>query len=65
MSTPKPKRSAGGRTSQTAPESKSLSANIWRFLENDVPGFNEAMEQGTAQIKAGKGTRLTDGRRIR
>jgi hypothetical protein len=53
-----------GRVSPTAPESKSLSAAVWRFLE-EQPGFNRAMEEGTAQIKAGKSVTLKQLRRGR
>jgi hypothetical protein len=53
-----------GRVSPTAPESKSLSAAVWRFLEKH-PGFNRAMEEGTAQIKAGKSVTLRQFRRGR
>ena len=59
MSTPKHTKAVGTRPSPTAPETKSLSASVWRFLEHDAPGFNEAMEEGTSQIAAGKATRLS------
>ena len=59
MSTLKHTKAVGTRVSPTAPETKSLSASVWRFLENDAPGFNEAMEEGTSQIAAGKATRLS------
>ena len=59
MSTPKQSKRSRARVSPTAPETKSLSASVWQFLENDAPGFNEAMEEGTAQIAAGKATRLS------
>jgi hypothetical protein len=59
MSTPKHGKTVGPRVSPTAPETKSLSASVWRFLENDAPGFTEAMEEGTSQIAAGKATRLS------
>jgi len=59
MSTPKQSKRPGARVSPTAPETMSLSGSIWRHLENDAPGFNEAMEEGTAQIAAGKATRLS------
>jgi hypothetical protein len=59
MSTSKQGKTLGGRVSPTAPDAKSLSASVWRFLENDAPGFNQAMEEGTAQIAAGKSTRLS------
>jgi hypothetical protein len=59
MSTPKHSKTAGPRVSPTAPETRSLSASVWRFLENDAPGFTEAMEEGTSQIAAGKATRLS------
>ena len=65
MSKAKKRETSAGRVSPTAPESKSLSAGVWDHLENDVPGFNEAMEAGTAQIKAGKSTRLKEWRRGR
>jgi hypothetical protein len=58
MSTPKHAKGVGARVSPTAPETKSLSASVRRFLENDVPGFNDAMEEGISQIAAGKATRL-------
>jgi hypothetical protein len=38
---------------------------VWDHLEHDVPGFNEAMEAGTAQLKSGKSTRLKEWRRGR
>lgn len=59
MSTAKQSKRSSARVSPTAPESKSLSASVWQFLENDVPGFDEAMEEGTAQLAAGKATRLS------
>ena len=59
MSTPKHTKAVGARVSPTAPATKSLSASVWRFLENDAPGFNEAMEEGASQIAAGKATRLS------
>ena len=59
MSTPKHGKTVGARVSPIAPETTSLSASVWRFLENDAPGFNEAMEAGTSQIAAGKATRLS------
>jgi len=59
MSTPKHSKTVGARVSPTAPETRSLSASVWRFLENDAPGFAEAMEEGTSQIAAGKATRLS------
>jgi hypothetical protein len=59
MSTPKHPKAVGARVSPTAPETKSLSASVWRFLENDAPGFTEAMQEGTSQIAAGKATRLS------
>jgi len=62
MSTQKESKRPGARVSPTAPDTKSLSASVWRFLENDAPGFNEAMEEGTAQIAAGKSTRLSAAR---
>lgn len=62
----KPRESAEetGRVSPTAPESKSLSAAVWRFLE-EQPGFNRAMEEGTSQIAAGKSVPLRKLRRGR
>ena len=59
MTTPKDSKTVGACVSPTAPETKSLSASVWRFLENDVPGFTGAMEGGTSQIAAGKATRLS------
>lgn len=59
VSTAKRTKAVTPRVSPTAPETKSLSASVWRFLENDAPGFNKAMEEGTAQIAAGKATRLS------
>ncbi len=59
MSTPKHSKTVGARMSPTAPETRSLSASVWHFLENDAAGFTEAMEEGTSQIAAGKATRLS------
>ena len=59
MSTSKQSKTLSGRVSPTAPDTKSLSASVWRFLENDAPGFNEAMEEGTAQIATPKSMRLS------
>lgn len=59
MSTPKRSKTVDARVSPTAPETKSLSESVWRFLESDVPGFSEAMAEGTSQIAAGKATRLS------
>jgi len=42
-----------GRVSPTAPESTSVSANIWGILER-VPGFNARIQRGKAQLAAGK-----------
>ena len=65
MTRPKKQETPRGRVSPTAPESKSLSAGVWDFLENEVPGFDEAMETGTAQLKSGKSTPLKEWRRGR
>ena len=59
MSIPKHSKAVGTRVSPTAPGTESLSDSVWRFLENDAPGFNKAMEEGTSQIAAGKATRLS------
>ena len=60
MPTPKHTNAVRARVSPTAPETKSLSASVWQFLENNAPGFNEAMEEGTSQMAAGKATRLSE-----
>ena len=65
MTRPKKEETPRGRVSPTAPESKSLSAGVWDHLEHDVPGFNEAMEAGIAQLKSGKSRRLKEWRRGR
>jgi hypothetical protein len=39
--------------SQNAPASKSASTNVWGLLER-VPGFNERVAKGRAQLKAGQ-----------
>lgn len=53
-----------GRVSPTAPESQSLSAAVWKHLESQQ-GFNEAMEEGIAQIASGDSTTLKEWRRRR
>ena len=40
------------RVSPAAPESRSVSVNVWRMLERQ-PGFNERLERGAAQLAAG------------
>lgn len=54
----------GERVSPTAPESKSLSAAVWEYLEAQ-PGFNDAIREGEAQIRDGRATRLSEVRRRR
>ena len=44
---------SASRVSPTAPESKSASVNVWRMLES-LPGFNERLERGKAQLAAGE-----------
>ena len=46
----------GSRASQTAPESKSLSAAVWGYLES-TPGFNAGLRQAEQDLAAGRGTR--------
>ncbi len=48
-----------GRVSPTAPEAKSVSAAIWRHLES-IPGMNERLERGKAQLAAGQRVRFED-----
>lgn len=49
----KPDTGDPGRVSPTAPESKSVSANIWGILER-VPGFSDRIDRGKAQLAAGE-----------
>jgi hypothetical protein len=53
------------RVSQTAPESTSLSAAVWGYLES-TPGFNEDLRQAEADLKADRGVRFeVKGRALR
>lgn len=51
-----PANGTGQHMSQTAPESKSLSAAVWSHLES-IPGFNEDLRQAEADLDAGQGVR--------
>jgi hypothetical protein len=42
------------RVSPTAPESSSLSAAIWRHLE-EQPGFNDQLREAEAELSSGGG----------
>jgi hypothetical protein len=53
---PSPKSHRSGRVSPMAPESQSLSAAIWNYLES-LPGFNEDLRQAERDLEAGRGTR--------
>jgi len=50
---------ASGRVSPTAPESKSASANVWNAMER-IPGFNERVRRGKAQLDRGERIPFTD-----
>lgn len=52
-------RADAGRVSPTAPESKSSSANVWAMLEK-MPGFNERVRRGKAQLDRGERVPFTD-----
>ena len=51
-----PDKGTSGRVSQTAPESKSLSAAVWGYLEAQ-PGFTAGLREAEADLEAGRGTR--------
>lgn len=59
MSDAKRKVAATGRVSPTAPESKSLSAAVWSWLEH-VPGMSARITKAEADMKAGEGTPWKD-----
>ena len=54
------RQGAGGRVSPTAPESASLSAAVWNYLES-IPGFNEELRQSEAAARS-RWWRLVRGR---
>lgn len=56
MKRTEPAQGGGSRASQTAPESKSLSAAVWGYLES-TPGFNAGLRQAEQDLAAGRGTR--------
>lgn len=51
-----PAKGTGSRVSQTAPESKSLSAAVWGYLES-TPGFTTDLRKAEQDLEAGLGTR--------
>lgn len=53
----KPAQGGGARVSQTAPESESVSAAVWRYLES-IPGFNEDLRTAEEDLAAGRGVEL-------
>lgn len=53
----KPAEGTGGRVSQTAPESESVSAAVWMYLES-IPGFDEDLRQAEEDLAAGRGVEL-------
>jgi hypothetical protein len=53
----KPAAGTGARVSQSAPESKSVSAAVWTYLES-IPGFNEDLRQAEEDLAAGRGVEL-------
>ena len=54
-----------GRVSQTAPESRSVSAGVWDSLES-IPGFNEDLRAAETDLEAGHGVRYeVKGRALR
>lgn len=54
--TARPADSVRSHPSQTAPETKSLSAAVWGYLES-TPGFNEDLRESERQLAAGEGVR--------
>jgi hypothetical protein len=59
-----PNDGESARVSQTAPETKSTSAMVWRGLEAS-PGFSEELRQAEKDLKAGKGVPFREIRRER
>lgn len=51
--------SGSGRVSPTAPESQSLSAAVWSYLE-DIPGFTEGLREAEVDLEAGRGIPFRD-----
>ncbi len=58
----RPAEGKGARVPQTAPESKSVSAAVWTYLES-IPGFNEDLRQAEEDLAAGRGVELKIGAR--
>jgi len=53
------------RVSQNAPESRSMSAGVWGYLES-IPGFNEDLRKAETDLEAGRGVRYeVKGRALR
>ena len=53
------RQGVGGRVSPIAPESASLSAAVWNYLESS-PGFNEGLRQSEAELEGGGGVWFED-----
>ena len=53
----RPAEGKGARLSQAPPESKSVSAAVWTYLES-IPGFNEDLRQAEEDLAAGRGVEL-------
>lgn len=56
MKRTEPAGGTGGHVSRTAPESKSLSAAVWTYLESQ-PGFTAGLREAERDLEAGRGTR--------
>lgn len=50
----KPVEGTRARISQTAPESASVSAAVWNYLES-IPGFNEGLRKAEQDLAADHG----------
>jgi hypothetical protein len=67
MTRPQPASRAPARhvPAQTAPESKSVSAAVWTYLES-IPGLNEDLRAAETDLEAGRGVRYeVKGRALR
>jgi hypothetical protein len=51
------------RVSPTAPESQSLSAAVWGYLES-IPGFTDDLREAEADLEAGRGVPFRDDDRL-
>jgi len=60
----KPAEGPGARVSQTAPESESVSAAVWNYLES-IPGFNEGLRKAEQDLAADRGVEFKTSARPR